>query len=339
MIFLTLGSRLIEKFRLTLALAFSSSFSLSLTLALSLRKEFFVDSEDLGGDIGAFETADVFLTLEDAGFTAFGAFQHLKKGTGKGFRIVGGDIETGGASGFFETAAGTGNNGKSALDGFDNGNAKAFITGGIDASLGHLINGRKIGIGNSLQQMETGINTQTTGFGENLLGIRLLTTYNDEMEVFGQQGKGLDGQKDVLTLFDGTHMNDVAVGELVAGIDFLALVIADMLLKPRAARLIDEADLLFGDMAVMDDVALGTLGDGDDEIGLFQRSAELPGIDLPVNPFVVFGMAEEDEVVDGDNRLYAALADAEGKFPAESMIELDTIAKEITNDAEGAPEK
>ena len=50
-------------------------------------------------------------------------------------------------------------------------------------------------------------------------------------------------------------------------------------------------------------------------------------------------MAEEDEVVDGDNRLYAALADADGKFPAESMIELDAIAKEITNDAEGAPEE
>lgn len=335
MIFLTLGSRLIEKFRLTLAfsLAFSSS------LALSLRKEFFVDSEDLGGDIGAFETADVFLTLEDAGLTTFGAFQHLKKGTGKGFRIIGGDIETGGASGFFETAAGTGNNGKTALDSFDNGNTKAFISGGIDAGLGHLIKGRKIGIGNSLQQMETGINTQTTGFGENLLGIRLLTTYNDEMEVFGQQEKGLDSQKDVLTLFDGAYMNDVAVGKLVAGIDLLALVIADMLLKPRVARLIDKADLLFGDMAIMDDVTLGTLGDGDDEVGLFQRSAELPGIDLPVYPFVVFGMAEEDEVVDGDNRLYAALAYADGKFPAESMIELDAIAKEITGDAEGAPEK
>ena len=329
MIFLTLGSRLIEKFRLTLAFS----------LALSLRKEFFVDSEDLGGDIGAFETADVFLTLEDAGLTTFGAFQHLKKGTGKGFRIIGGDIETGGASCFFETAAGTGNNGKTALNGFDNGNTKAFISGGIDAGLGHLIKGGKIGIGNSLQQMETGINTQTACFRENLLGIRLLTTYNDEMEVFGQQGKGLDSQKDVFTLFDGANMNNVAVRKFVAGIDLLALVIADMLLKPRAARLIDKADLLFGDMAVMDDVALGTLGDGDDEVGLFQRSAELPGIDLPVYPFVVFGMAEEDEVVDGDNRLYATLADADGKFPAESMIELDAVAKEITNDAEGAPEK
>ena len=335
MIFLTLGSRLIEKFRLTLALSLALTFSLS--LALSLRKEFFVDSEDLGGDIGAFETADVFLTLEDAGLTAFGAFQHLKKGTGKGFRIIGGDIETRGTSGFFETAAGTGDNGKTALNGFDNGNTKAFISGGIDAGLGHLIKGGKIGIGNSLQQMETGINSQTTGFRENLLGIRLLTTYNDEMEVFGQQEKGLDSQKDVLTLFDGTHMNNVAVGKLVAGIDLLALVITDMLLEPRATRLIDKADLLFGNMAVMDDVALGTLGDGDDEVGLFQRSAELPGIDLPVYPFVVFGMAEEDEVVDGDNRLYASLADADGKFPAESMIELDAIAKEITNDAEGAP--
>ena len=275
--------------------------------------------------------------MEDAGLTAFGAFQHLKKGTCKGFRIIGGDIETGGASSFFETAAGTGNNGKTALNGFDNRNAKAFITGGIDAGLGHLIKGGKIGIGNTFQQMETGINTQTTGFGENLLGIRLLTTYNDEMEVFGQQGKGLDGQKDVLTLFDGTHMNNVAIGELVAGIDLLALVIADMLLEPRTARLIDKADLLFRDMTVMDDVTLGTLGDGDDEVGFFQRSAEFPGIDFPVNPFVVFGMAEENEVVDGDNRLNAALADADGKFPAESMIELDAIAKEITDDAEGAP--
>jgi len=134
-------------------------------------------------------------------------------------------------------------------------------------------------------------------------------------------------------------MDDVAGGKEIAGIDFLTLVFADGLVEPGATGLIDEADLLFGHVAVMDDVAAGTLGDGDDEVGLADSAAELPGVDVGVDPGVIFGMTEEDEVVDGDDGADAAAADAQGKFTGEAMIELDTIANEVADNAEGTPEK
>ena len=79
----------------------------------------------------------------------------MKEGAGKGSRVVGIDIEGMGTSGFFETTAGTGDDGETALDGFDDGDAKAFVTGGIDTGLGHLIEGGEIGIGNILEEMNT----------------------------------------------------------------------------------------------------------------------------------------------------------------------------------------
>lgn len=203
---------------------------------------------------------------------------------GKGLLIVGIYIETGGTSGFFEAAAGTGNYGETALDGFDDRDAKAFVTGGIDKGLGHLIEGGEIGIGNSLKEMKTGVNSEATGFGKDSTGIGLLTAYDNKMDIGGQKGKGLDGKEDVLALFDGADVDDVAGGKKIAGIDFLTLVFANGLVEPGATGLIDEADLLFGHVAVMDDVAAGTLGDGDDEVGLADGAAELPGVDMGVDP-------------------------------------------------------
>lgn len=89
----------------------------------------------------------------------------------------------------------------------------------------------------------------------------------------------------------------------------------------------------------MDDVAAGTLGDGDDEVGLADGAAELPGVDMGVDPGVIFGMTEEDEVVDGDDGADATAADAQGKLTGEAMIELDTIANEVADNADGTPEK
>ena len=291
------------------------------------------------GDVGAFEATDVLLALADALFAARGFTEHLKKGMGKSLLIVGIYIETGGTSGFFEAAASAGNYGEAALDGFDDRNAKAFVTGGIDKGLGHLIEGGEIGIGNSLKEMKTGVNSEATGFGKDSTGIGFLTAYDNKMDIGGQKGKGLDGKEDVLALFDGADMDDVAGGKKIAGIDFLTLVFADGLVEPSATGLIDEADLLFGHVAVMDDVATGTLGDGDDEVGLADSAAELPGVDVGVDPGVIFGMTEEDEVVDGDDGADAAAADAQGKFTGEAMIELDTIANEVADNAEGTPKK
>ena len=68
------------------------------------------------------------------------------------------------------------------------------------------------------------------------------------------------------------------------------------------AGLVDDGDAGGIDIgSVVEDVATGTLADGDDMGGLTHRATELPGIDLTVDEMVVLGMTEEDQVVDGDD--------------------------------------
>ena len=92
------------------------------------------------------------------------------------------------------------------------------------------------------------------------------------------------------------------------------------------AGLVDDGDAggieLWG---VVEDVAAGTLADGDDMGGLADGLAELPGVDLRVYPMVIFGVAEEDEVVDGDDTGYASLTDADGQFAGKTVVELDAV--------------
>ena len=93
------------------------------------------------------------------------------------------------------------------------------------------------------------------------------------------------------------------------------------------AGLVDDGDAggieLWG---VVENVAAGTLADGDDMGGLADGLTELPGVDLRVYPMVIFGVAEEDEVVDGDHTGYAALTDADGQFAGKAVVELDAVA-------------
>ena len=50
-------------------------------------------------------------------------------------------------------------------------------------------------------------------------------------------------------------------------------------------------------------------------------------------------VAQEDQVVDGDNALDATLADADGKFARESVIELHAVALKVSDDASTAPKR
>ena len=73
-------------------------------------------------------------------------------------------------------------------------------------------------------------------------------------------------------------------------------------------------------------------------IGLTDGLTELPGINLRVDPVVELGMTQEDQVVDRDDALDAALTDADGEFAGESVKHLDTIALQVAYDAFRAPE-
>ena len=295
--------------------------------------------KDLGGDIGAFKTLDIGLTAADALFTAFGSLETLANGLGHGGWIVGGDIETVGTAGFFKTAASTRDNGKTALDGFDNGNAKAFVTGGIDADFCHLKDGGEVVGGDVMKEFDTMADTETTGFLQHFVGIGGATAYDDELEVVGQKGQGLDGKGDILAGLNGADIDQIAGGELVAGVDFHEVVIAFALFEKGAAGLVDDADLVGRNLTELDDVTTGAFGNGDDQVGFFDCPVKLPSVDLAVEPFVVFGMTEEDEVVDGDDTGDTALTDAQGEFSGKAVVEGDVVALKVADDAAGAPER
>ena len=90
-------------------------------------------------------------------------------------------------------------------------------------------------------------------------------------------------------------------------------------------------------MAVLDDVLLRALTDGDDMVGLLERLTELPGVNLRVDLVVELRQSEEDQVVDGHHTLDAALADADGQFAREPVEELHAVALQVLHDAVAAP--
>ena len=104
----------------------------------------FVHVGDLLGYVVAGEAADIVAAEVDALLASGGSLQGLAEGGGKGFVVVGGDIEAVGTACFFETGTSTGDNGETCGNGFDNRDAKAFVTGGIDKGFCKVIDGGKV---------------------------------------------------------------------------------------------------------------------------------------------------------------------------------------------------
>ena len=61
--------------------------------------------------------------------------------------------------------------------------------------------------------------------------------------------------------------------------------------------------------------------------------AELPTVYLGVNPMVEFGMAKENQVVNGHYTLHTTLTDANGKLARESVKHLNAVAFQVFNDS------
>jgi hypothetical protein len=98
----------------------------------------------LGGNIGAAKALDVLLAGEDALGAVFGSLEDGSDGGSHAFDIVGVDIEGIGTACLFETGTSTGDNGETCGNGFDNRDAKAFVTGGIDKGFCKVIDGGKV---------------------------------------------------------------------------------------------------------------------------------------------------------------------------------------------------
>ena len=86
------------------------------------------------------------------------------------------------------------------------------------------------------------------------------------------------------------------------------------ILKMRGITLIDNADFAFVDIAQFHDISFGTLAYSDNMVGLADCLTEFPCVNLCVYPVVELRMTHEDEVVDGDNTLDAAMSDAYRQF-------------------------
>ena len=293
----------------------------------------------MGGNIGAAKALDVLLAGLDALVSAFRSLKESGDGCCHAFDIVGVDIEGSGTTCFFETGTSTGDNGETCGNGFDNRDAKAFVTGGIDADFCHLKDGGEVVGGDVMKEFDTMADTKTTGFLQHFVGIGGATAYDDELEVVGQKGQGLDDKGDILAGFNGADIDEIAGRELVAGVDFHEVVIAFALFEKGAAGLVDDADLVGRNLSELDDVTTGAFGNGDDKVGFFDCPVKLPSVDLAVDPFVVFGMTEEDEIVDGDDTGDAALTDAQREFSGKPVVEADVVALKVADDAAGAPEK
>ena len=135
-------------------------------------------------------------------------------------------------------------------------------------------------------------------------------------------------QKDVLPLFDAANAKDIT-GNVTACLSSCEV--------GNAATLVDDRDAAFVNVAVGHDVTFRTFADGDDMVGFPNSLTEFPGIYFRVEPVVVFRMAEKNQVVDSDDALDAALADTDGQFSRQSVIDLNTIALQVADDAPCAP--
>ena len=66
--------------------------------------------------------------------------------------------------------------------------------------------------------------------------------------------------------------------------------------------------------SVFQNIALSTLAYGDDMVGLTEGLVEFPGVELYIYGIVELWVTKENKVVDGNNTLYATLADAYRKL-------------------------
>ena len=120
--------------------------------------------------------------------------------------------------------------------------------------------------------------------------------------------------------------------------DLLQFVLRPEETVAGVATLIDQVDAVAGEATQLDDVLAGAFADGDDAVGLAERLVELALVDPGVDGVVVFGMAHEDEVVDGDDARYTGLAKSHGQFAAQSVVEGDPVSPQVLDDAVTSPQ-
>ena len=165
-----------------------------------------------------------------------------------------------------------------------------------------------------------------------------LAPYSYQMHILRQEVDSLDSQRQVLAALYGSYVQHIALGQLVTLTDSRLALFLDSARIVWRKTLIDDADavgILLS--AQLQNVLPRALTDGNDVVGLAQRLAELPFVYLRVQPVVVLRMAHKNQVVDGDNATNACLAQTHRQLARQTVIDGDTIAHQVTNNAARAP--
>ena len=189
-----------------------------------------------------------------------------------------------------------------------------------------------------MEQHNAVVDTMVGGILHYLIGVGRLATDDDQIFPAGQLWQGLHGEHHILALLNGADVEDIVLGQRIAAPHCRPLVVAGSAPEVAAAILIDDINAVGRIIGIVEDVALGALADGDDAVGLAQRAIELAAIEHHVEPMIVFGMAQKDEIVDRHHGLYARTAHALGQFTGESVIQVDAVAPQIRHDTLAAPQ-
>ena len=192
---------------------------------------------------------------------------------------------------------------------------------------------------NAVEHVETSVQAVGLEKSADAIGLDGVASHGHDMNIgVGQQRQSTCKEDEVLALLDAAHIQDVTCGQVVVRAHRCQDGFGNPLAEALVAALIDDFDLIGRRAEIMDDVALGTLADGDDAVGIAAGPAELIGIDPPVDGLVIARVAEEDEVVDGDDRLDATCPpDVEGQFAREAMVEGHAVGFQPVCDTPHAP--
>ena len=100
------------------------------------------------------------------------------------------------------------------------------------------------------------------------------------------------------------------------------------------ATLIHHIDFVGVDAIVLHDVALGALAHCDNSRSLTASSAELVIVDSHIDAIAVeLRERDENQVVDCHHRRHTAVVDAKWQFIAQTMIQADSLALELADNA------
>jgi hypothetical protein len=206
--------------------------------------------------------------------------------------------------GHFGQAGGVGaDHRRSAGHRFQHRQSEALIETGEDKEVGGTVDGREVLVGHVAGEDDPVPQPQFPQAAEEALVEPTFFAHNDQAQVVGRQEvvEGFQERGEVLAGLNGADVEDEVLRQAVAGADG-----SDGFWAGRAEAgvhpLVDDGDFLLRDAIEANGVPLGALGDGDDRIGRAQEAGHHQGQKPAVQGFVGFGMEEEDEVVEGEDR-------------------------------------